>query len=208
MRRRDKLSSESQADDHKKTRTCRIFFLYLFIFLPHLTQTGTPAWCHFLQLPVQSTLQMRRFFLYVQYEIPVFIQCHKQFSYFGGDNISLRPLHYFFFFSKLCNFTNSTEQELLHSGFTILLHKPYTSFSLPDLSPGILPGLCAVRPAAAPTGKRAISQAAWEMWSWQTPSSGFGVGSQTHDNAWSTAASLPCTRYIPVRESVQRKRMK
>lgn len=31
-----------------------------FSILPHLIQTETPAWCHFLQWPVQSTLQIKR----------------------------------------------------------------------------------------------------------------------------------------------------
>lgn len=43
----------------------------------------------------------------------------------------------------------------------LVLQKPHTPFSLPDLSPGIPPGLCVVRPTAAPTGKMAISQVAW-----------------------------------------------
>lgn len=35
-------------------------------------------------------------YLCVEYEIPVLIQCHKQFSYFGGGNISY--ILYLFFF--------------------------------------------------------------------------------------------------------------
>lgn len=53
--------------------------------LPHLTQTGTLAWCHFLQLPAQSTLQMRS----SSYMGNVKQQrlYNGVNSYFGGDRI-------------------------------------------------------------------------------------------------------------------------
>ena len=54
------LSHEKESESRtgaKNTNKCVCIYVLSFFFLPHLIPTGTPAWCHFLQLPVQSTLQ-------------------------------------------------------------------------------------------------------------------------------------------------------
>lgn len=99
-----------------------------------------------------------------------------------------------------------TEPKAFYSGFIINVYKPQSSF-YPDLFPGILPGLCAVRLAAALTGKTATSLAVWEIQSCRIPFSGFGAKSRIPGNAWSIAACLPCTHYIPARKHSQSKKM-